>query len=284
MKRAIFPCFVGLWFIAFACVARGSDLVSAEMLSDVSAIAPGKAFNVGVKLKIAPGWHVYWVNAGDTGIPTKITFTLPDGFTAGAVQYPVPQRIDVTGGMVSYGYSDEVLLMATITPPTNLKVGTSITIGAKASWLVCKENCIKGDAKLEQAFKVAAVPLADGYAEFAKWQAQLPQATDRVKQDVQLDAAGGQFKSASGKLIIKWDKAPDKVEWFPDATDQMIVSTNELKTENGQSTVTFKIDALPGEKVSDAVFNSVLAYTLDGRRVGLAVPIRLNSSNQSQGH
>ncbi len=110
---------IGLVFVSFAsfaAVACAEELVTAQMMSDVSAIAPGKAFHVGVKLKIAPGWHVYWVNPGDTGIATKINFNLPEGFTAGAVQYPIPERVDVTGGMVSYAYSDEVMLMATITP------------------------------------------------------------------------------------------------------------------------------------------------------------------------
>jgi DsbC/DsbD-like thiol-disulfide interchange protein len=261
---------------------RGEELVSTQMLADVSAIAPGKPFNVGVKLKIAPGWHVYWVNPGDTGIATKINFNLPDGFTAGAVQYPIPERVDVTGGMVSYAYTDEVMLIATITPPADLKVGTDVSIGAKVSWLVCKENCVKGDAKVGVTLKTGAKPQAENEGEFEKWNELLPKKTNQVVQDVHVDAPGGQFKSASGKLIVKWDKTPEKVEWFPNATEQMMVTSNDLKTENGESTVTFKVDALPGGKVSDAVFDSVLAYTLDGKRLGLAVPVRLSQADQAK--
>ncbi len=149
----------------------------------------------------------------------------------------------------------------------------------KVSWLVCKENCVKGDAKVGVTLKTGAKSQADNEGEFEKWNEMLPKKTGSGEARyyrLRMHSGAEQFKSASGKLVVKWDKMPEKVEWFPDATEQMMVTSNDLKTENGQSTVTFKVDALPGEKVSDAVFDSVLAYTLDGKRVGLAVPIRLS--------
>src|SRR5689334_14231321 len=98
-------------------IASANDLVSTQMLADVSAISPGTPFTVGVKLTMVPEWHVYWINCGDTGIPTRITLKLPEGFTASEVQFPIPHKFDVPGGMIAYGYDDEVMFLATITPP-----------------------------------------------------------------------------------------------------------------------------------------------------------------------
>src|SRR5271170_1748892 len=85
--------------------------VKTELFADVSAIQPGKPFWLGVRLSIDPGWHIYWKNAGDAGLPTRVKFTLPDGFSAGPLQFPTPHRFDQPGNIVAFGYEDSVLLL-----------------------------------------------------------------------------------------------------------------------------------------------------------------------------
>jgi hypothetical protein len=108
-----------------------------------------------------------------------------------------------------------------------------------------------------------------------------------VKQELQLDSTGGSFKSASGKLTIQWNKPPEKVEWFPAPPDQIVVTDIDVKSSAGPSggkwSISFKAQALPGEKISATSFPSVLAYTVDGKRIGLSVPIRLDSNNSAKG-
>jgi thiol:disulfide interchange protein DsbD len=250
------------------------------MLADTTAIEPGKPFTVGVKLKMAPEWHVYWINCGDTGIPTKITLKLPEGFAAGDVQFPIPHKFDVPGGLTAYGYEDEVMFLVTVTPPKDLKEGSEVPISAKASWLVCdKDACVQGNATVELKLPCSAKAQAANGAEFEKWRAQMPQTTDQVQQDIQVDAPDGQFKNASGKLMMTWPQTPEKVEWFPAPPDQLMVSSSDVKTENGKSVVTFKVEALPGEKVTNPSIFSVLVYTVNGKRVGVAVPIELRASS-----
>jgi thiol:disulfide interchange protein DsbD len=254
--------------------------VTAQMLADTTAIEPGKPFTVGVKLKMAPDWHVYWINCGDTGIPTKTTLKLPEGFTASDVQFPIPHKFDVPGGLTAYGYEDQVMFLATVTPPKDLKEGTEIPISARAFWLVCdKDACVQGNATVELKLSCSAKPQAANAAEFEKWRDQLPKTTDQVHQDIQVDAPDGPFKSASGKLTMTWPQTPEKVEWFPAPPDQLTVSSSDVKTENGKSVVTFKVDALPGEKVTNPSIFSVLVYTVNGKRVGVAVPIELRASS-----
>lgn len=124
------------------------DYIKAELLSDVSTIAPGETFHVGVLFKMDPKWHVYWKNPGDAGKPTEINWTLPEGFKVGALKWPAPERYDIEGVLVNYGYEGDLLLMAEVTAPKNLKLGEQLTLRAYADWLVCEEECVPGNAHL----------------------------------------------------------------------------------------------------------------------------------------
>ena len=128
-------------------VYKGVQLVKADLLADTSSIVPGKPFTVGLRLQMAPHWHTYWQNSGDAGLPTKIAWQLPDGFKAGALQWPIPTRIDSAGDIVNYGYSEQAVLLTEITPPAQLPPG-EISLRAKADWLVCADLCVPGEANL----------------------------------------------------------------------------------------------------------------------------------------
>ena len=89
----------------------------------------------------------YWINPGDAGFPTKITWELPADFTAGDVQWPFPEKF-VNNEFVGYGYTDTVLLLTEITPPQNIPTSQEIEIKANVTWLACNEACVPGDAGL----------------------------------------------------------------------------------------------------------------------------------------
>ena len=125
----------------------GSDnMVDVALVSEVDTIVPGEPFWVGLQQQITPGWHTYWRNPGDSGAPTTLAFDLPDGFTAGEIQWPIPHRIPY-GQLMNFGYKDEVLLTVLITPPATLP-SDDITLKAAAEWLVCEDICIPEDAEL----------------------------------------------------------------------------------------------------------------------------------------
>src|SRR2546423_1835502 len=86
------------------------DLVKAELLADTDAIVPGKAFAVGVVFTIAPGWHVYWKNPGDSGLATRVEIVTPPGFSVSQVEYPVPTKFVQPGDLVAYGYADKLMM------------------------------------------------------------------------------------------------------------------------------------------------------------------------------
>src|SRR2546421_9017143 len=121
-RMRVFATLVLMLALVPAAQAAGvpADLVKAELLADVKTVQAGTPFTVGVMLKIKPDWHIYWIYPGDAGLPTRVKFNLPDGFKTGELKFPLPVRFDQPGGIVGYGYRDEVMLTATITPPADL--------------------------------------------------------------------------------------------------------------------------------------------------------------------
>src|SRR6478752_2944742 len=100
---------------AVAAAQVKTEHVEAELVSDQKAVQPGKPVTVGLRLRMADHWHTYWKNPGDSGLPTRIQWELPDGWKAGEIQWPYPKPLPV-GPLMNYGYEDEVLLVTDITP------------------------------------------------------------------------------------------------------------------------------------------------------------------------
>ncbi|MCA9515214.1 MAG: thioredoxin family protein [Myxococcales bacterium] len=153
--------------------------IAARIVADTTSIAPGQSFRLGIQFKMDPHWHMYWQNAGETGLPTRITFHAGDGFDFQAIQWPVPERfVDKIGG-VSFGYTDEVVLWSTVRAPDELLEGSQVDLTADASWLVCDENCIPGKAALGltlpvQAAAEGADTKSDDHPLFERYAARAP--------------------------------------------------------------------------------------------------------------
>lgn len=139
--------------------SRPPNKVTLSLLSAVEAIVPGTPFLVAVRQSIAPGWHTYWRNPGDSGQAMELSWALPDGFTASQIKWPVPERIPY-GPLMNYGYSDEALFLVEITPPESL-FDTQVQLRADAYWLACEEICIPEEGSVSLTLPVAG---AGGFA------------------------------------------------------------------------------------------------------------------------
>lgn len=124
----------------------GQSPAKASLITQQTSIQPGSTFTVGVLLTPNEGWHTYWVNPGQSGLATKITWELPQGFSAGPIQWPTPHPF-VSNDVYGLGYPGPVLLTVDINAPKSIKA-QSVTLKATAQWLVCKEACVPGRAKL----------------------------------------------------------------------------------------------------------------------------------------
>ncbi len=151
--------------------------LSVQLVSARDVIHPGDSLQAGLYFKLDKGWHVYWSNAGDSGEPPKITWTLPEGITADAMQFPVPQHLPL-GPLMDYGYENEVVFPILLHAADSVKPGAPQEASAKVNWLVCREVCIPGKAELKLPITVAPPSdpgkvLAQGLIQ--SWQQRLPQ-------------------------------------------------------------------------------------------------------------
>lgn len=120
--------------------------LEAELIADRVAVQPGGRVELGVRLRHDPAWHTYWRNSGDSGLPTTVEPAGPAGSTFGALRWPAPKRIWI-GPLANYGYEGEVVLPFTASLPDGFG-GASARFEARVAWLVCKEVCVPGEARL----------------------------------------------------------------------------------------------------------------------------------------
>jgi len=149
--------------------------VRAELVAHApDGLAPGATAWLGLAIAHQPGWHTYWKNPGDSGLPTELRWTLPDGVAAGDIAWPVPQRIRV-GPLANYGYEGEVLLAVPLTIASGADTSGADTLRARlhASWLACRVECIPEEGDFELLLPRRGSTAADA-ARFARAAAQQP--------------------------------------------------------------------------------------------------------------
>ncbi len=125
----------------------GQNHVEVSLISEQEDALPGDTISIGVLFKLEPEWHLYWTNPGDAGLAPRINWNIPNGFVALPPEFPVPKRIPA-GPLVSFGYDGKLLLSSRIVVPEQIDDIKSVTIGANIDWLVCKVECIPGEARL----------------------------------------------------------------------------------------------------------------------------------------
>ena len=130
-----------------------------ELIAEDQWAAPGHDFSLGLRFQLEKGWHIYWINPGDSGEPPRVNWHLPAGLTVGAMQWPTPQRLG-TSSIVDFGYEDTVTLIAPIHMEANLAARQPVQLGIEAKVLVCREICIPGKAQLSLTLLVKSQPPA----------------------------------------------------------------------------------------------------------------------------
>jgi thiol:disulfide interchange protein DsbD len=118
-----------------------------ELLSRHSTIGAGTELLLGIHFVLEPGWHIYWVNPGDSGQPPAFKWQLPPGFSAGEIQWPRPERMQSSPQLADYGYHGETLLIVPVHIPPQWP-GPDAEIGVEAKWLICREVCLPDRAQL----------------------------------------------------------------------------------------------------------------------------------------
>jgi thiol:disulfide interchange protein DsbD len=218
---------------ALACTgvaaAGPADRVEAELVSEFDSLAPGRSATVALRLRHAPHWHTYWQVPGESGLPTQIKWTLPAGFAASDIQWPVPQRLPA-GPLVNFGYEGEVLLLTQLSVPADVQ-GESVQLAARADWLVCNDVCIPGGADLSLALPIRrdGAPQPSAFAPaIAATRARLPQPLALTRAEAVRD--GGTIRL----LFEAGAAAPQTLTFFPLEADVIAPSAPQVLRIDGK--------------------------------------------------
>jgi thiol:disulfide interchange protein DsbD len=131
-----------------------------ELIARNQWIAAGHTLDLGLRFQLEKGWHIYWINPGDSGGPPRVEWQLPAGLAAGSIEWPAPRRLE-TGSIVDYGYEDRVLLIVPLHAAASLAAQQPVRLGAEVKLLVCsREMCIPGKAELSLTLPIKSQPPA----------------------------------------------------------------------------------------------------------------------------
>jgi len=223
-------CFWMFSSMAFARESLPLDTGNTEisLVSDHDTVAPGHSFTVALRMKFDGNWYTYWRNAGDSGEPVNILWDLPEGVTAGPIQWPVP-KIKTVGPIVSYAMGGDVWLPVEITLDETVSNTQPITLKAHAYFLVCDDVCIPEDGALTLPIAIGATALNPDHSTL------INAVKDKVPQRGVGDASA-QLKD--GQLNIDMTGLPSgftAAKFYPH--DNLILAHSEpitlIKAENG---------------------------------------------------
>jgi hypothetical protein len=277
MRKLFITMIVTTLLLGLSAAARAqatADLVQPSLLANVTTIKPGEPFTVGVLLKIKPTWHVYWSNPGDAGLPTRVQWILPPGYAASELRFPVPQRLDQPGGIIVYGYTDEVLLASTITPPAQLAAtdAAAIPITAKVNWLCCSlEDCVPGKTTLNLQLMAGEKSQSENAQLFQQWQNRLPLLAPAPAPPLVLSDPSPHTQ------ILTTRRITDPKTIIPGSVDGLILTVGSPQATPTGTTIPLSARVLKGQTVTASSVPILLTWAdPDGKaRVGEQVNVPL---------
>src|SRR3984893_17174519 len=128
-----------------------------DLVAENQWISPGSQTYFGLNFQLEKGWHIYWVNPGDSGQPPRVEWHTPAGLSAGELEWPAPRRLG-TSTIVDFGYDNAVTLLVALRAASTLPANQAAQIGAELKVLVCREICIPGKAKVSLTLPIKSMP------------------------------------------------------------------------------------------------------------------------------
>jgi DsbC/DsbD-like thiol-disulfide interchange protein/cytochrome c biogenesis protein CcdA len=161
--------FLLLAFLLVPAIAEARG-ITPELVAEGPA-QPGREVDLAIRMHPQPGWHGYWINPGDAGLPMDVQWHLPPGFSAGPLRYPVPMRLTVAG-LMNYVYERDYAVLVRLKVPPGAR--GSVPARADARWLACTDKvCVPESGTLALDLPVGTGG-ADRRAQFDAWRRELP--------------------------------------------------------------------------------------------------------------
>jgi thiol:disulfide interchange protein DsbD len=246
-----------------------SKLVQVRLIADQTRAVAGTKITVGVEYTMAPDWHIYWTNPGDTGMPTSISFSI-NGSPAPTVEasFPTPHSFISPGDLVSFGYSDKAVVLAEVEVPKDAE--GDYVVEAKTRYLMCADRCIPGSATVKLVLPVGLEPKASAEAALiAEAKKALPSATLPAGVSVKLADDGSalmaEWPASAGAVVgVAEKKGGDGFMLFPDRIPGILWRSVEVRDLAG---------AKPGAVAKDGL-KVTIPFTVNEATKAAGKPIK----------
>ena len=242
--------------------------IEAELIAEDRALVPGRTQWLALRLAPDAGWHTYWRNPGDSGLPTRIQWQLPSGLSAGEIHWPAPETFSL-GPILNYGYSHETLHLVPVTVAETVLPGQTLNLNATAKWLVCADVCIPGSAELSLNLPVANSSEAD-----PAWAQAFADTRKLLPREPQIS---GQFQIANGEVHLAL--ATGELSIPPSASAALYPLSKELLNHSQPQRLRREADQLRFSQPLSDFFGEapaqVEAVLVIGDEVPRAYPVRL---------
>ena len=265
-------CWVALIGAVFVCEA-GNAQVSAELVAAEQGVQPRTRTTVALELTHDPGWHTYWVSPG-IGEATSITWTLPEGWVASDIDWPVPVKIHTQAGDVSgHGFEGVSYLPVDLIVAPDAPVGETVTLAANVKWLMCEyELCIPGGAELKLSLPIVAeTPARNAEVQAALAATPMPEAGEGFTVAAIRD---GELMT----LTIQGETTFSDPHFF--SSDELVWhdAVQEYELSDGKLEATLPIDSYYEPEIT--TLSGVLAFTDgDGQYRGLLINVPLTTTS-----
>jgi thiol:disulfide interchange protein DsbD len=244
--RRIFNLLGAAWFCLAGAGASAAH-TQARLVLAVETGWPGDTVLAGVPLRMDRGWHTYWRNPGASGMATKIEWQLPAGVTAGAIEWPVPEKLP-DEDLTTYIYTNEVVLLVPLKLAAELRPGP-LELKASISWLECEALCVPGKASVQATLNIGSEskPSKDA-ALIQAWQTKLPKSGDGLSAHAWWEQTA---TANSRPLALEWNSpvAAGEADFFPDASEDFEVqpATERIPAGAGKIRLRKEVKKLAGD-------------------------------------
>ncbi len=216
-----------LFAVGLACPVFAAPKTHIHLVLSAETARPGDTVWAGLVMDMPPTWHVYWRYGGDAGDPVKITWHLPDGLSAGEINWPLPEKeVDKAGdvALITYIYTHKVVLLTPIKVADSSPSGP-VKLKAAVHWMECSQECVMSEGTTETTLNIGAEakPSADA-ALIEQWRKKVPPPAPG-------DAAtafwqGSQVVSNSRPLVIEWKGGAAPADFYPYGNPHFSVDGN----------------------------------------------------------
>lgn len=231
--RILALCLIAFIAPSYGAEAVRTDHLTSQLISYSRSVAPGGLLMLGLLLEHDSGWHTYWQNPGDSGLPTRINLTINGKQQQGEFLWPLPARVPLDEQLVNFGYKGWVVLPLAVQVPADIE-SEALQIEARASWLVCEDACIPGSGEYR-----LTLPLASEASPDPRWQADFDKAARRQPRQL---PTGSRFTVGDDQVTLRMPKSlfPGKPKgwvFFPITTEVVRNSQEPVWRQDGQDWV-----------------------------------------------